>query len=124
MHHNASVSSVSVNISAGGSFIENVDPAITSVTGCKIRFALSPTNNITTCGIATVTLGIYNSANALATEYAGTVTLSTSTGKGHWLADNGAGTLTDPLPNTVPALFSSNGRQCPSGDMISPSWYM
>ena len=32
-------------------------------------------------------------------------------------------TIPTPSPGTVPAAFSSNGRQCPSGDRIPPSWY-
>ncbi len=102
--HHSTNAAVSVNLNSG-SFQEEVgfDPPI-EVLPCAIRFSLS-SSTATTCTSATVTLGVYNHLGALATGYAGAVSLSTDTNHGTWGPDNGPGTIVDGSPGSAVYTF-------------------
>ena len=93
MHH-ATSAGVNINANAGSFQEDAAYDALLPVVGCKIRFSFVD-GTATTCTTATLTLAVYNSANTLAVDYTGQVSLSVSTSHGTWVSENGSGTLVD-----------------------------
>jgi hypothetical protein len=96
---NLDVETMNINVTDGQVTDSNpsFDPTM-EVLACTFRIAVTD-GVATACELETVTLSVYNSLGALATNFEGTVSLSTNTVHGTWL-DAGAlnGTLTETTP--------------------------
>jgi hypothetical protein len=103
-HHNTSAA-LNINLSGGG-FSEDplFDPNF-SIEGCKFRISLAPVS-VSTCASTAVTLAVHDRNGNLATDYAGTVSLTTSSAHGTWLATTGSGTLIDNSPGNGTGSYS------------------
>jgi len=107
---------VNIDIS-GGSLNENAsaDPDLT-VADCFFLYSIS-SPSINACSFVEATLEVRDSSNNLATDFAGTVNLSTNTVNGNWLATtDGLGTLTDINPNDGIATYEFIPGLAPGGD--------
>ncbi len=82
--HGATAAAVDIDVSSG-SFQEDPteDPPL-EVLGCTFRISV-PADPANTCVATPVTLSVYDSNDMLAEDYAGTVSLSTTTGHGTWV---------------------------------------
>lgn len=64
------------------------------------NFAIAPGGSpASTCAARNVQITARNSSNQTVTSYRGTVTVSTSTGRGDWSRVSASGTLSDPVPD-------------------------
>ncbi|MFM1897472.1 MAG: hypothetical protein RLZZ385_2546 [Pseudomonadota bacterium] len=89
---------VNINVSDGvttdpGNSADPDDQNIT-IANCSFRIALAD-GTMSACESELVTITVYNSLNAIATGYTGTVSLSTSTLNGNWALQTGSGIVTD-----------------------------
>ncbi len=103
----ATAETVNINITDGVSSASNAsfDPNL-SIANCSFRITMVD-QTMTACTSEAITITVYNSSAAVATEYTGTVSFSTSTLHGSW-ADAGAlnGTLTDTTPGDGLATYA------------------
>src|SRR5690606_33001788 len=91
--HQGLAPAVNINVTDGSSQeAPGFDPTL-AVVGCNFRFSFNPPN-ASACSSTMITIGVYNSNGVLATDFAGTVSLSTSTAHGSWLSTTGNGALT------------------------------
>lgn len=103
----ATAETVNINVSDGVSTASNAsfDPNL-AVANCSFRITLGETS-MSACASETVTITVYDSSSAIATNYQGTVSLVTSTLNGTW-ADAGGlnGTLTDTTSGDGAATYT------------------
>ena len=100
--------SVNINISDGTTSDSNpaFDPNLT-VSTCTFRITM-PDGSMTACGSQNITITVYNSLSVVATNYTGTVNISTSTTHGSWALQAGSGVLTDLTPGDGIATYAFN----------------
>ncbi|HEY1100825.1 MAG TPA: hypothetical protein VGF99_17935, partial [Myxococcota bacterium] len=104
-HHAISEGGFVIGANSGSFGVQSGYNPTLLVAGCTIRFTVVDTS-AQTCSSTAVTLGIYNSAGALATSYTGTIALSTSTGHGTWASTDGPGALSNNTPGTGSASYT------------------
>lgn len=80
------------------------DPDMT-IDLCTFRISAAA-GTLSACGFDTITIDVYDSGGAPATNYTGLVDISTDTANGNWVSTTGAGVLTDTNPNDGIASYA------------------
>lgn len=94
---NFSASSTYITFDAGASN-ENLQ-----ILACEFRIAHSLTTDV--CSVETITISVFNSLGGAVNDYTGTVNLSTSTGNGTWVNNDGSGAVIDPVAEDGSATY-------------------
>ncbi|MDO8414337.1 MAG: hypothetical protein Q7S51_11180, partial [Gallionellaceae bacterium] len=73
---------------------------------CFNHFAISHSGSAVNCQAEDITVAVHDVTHAIATSYTGTITLSTSTGKGDWSVVTGSGTLVNGTADDGAATYT------------------
>ncbi len=73
---------------------------------CFNHFAIAHSGSAVNCQAEDITIAVHDVTHAIATSYIGTITLSTSTGKGDWSIVTGSGTLDNGTANDGAATYT------------------
>ncbi|MDC0598555.1 hypothetical protein OAP18_01735 [Gammaproteobacteria bacterium] len=114
---NPNVEIININVTDGSVSEDAGFDANLSLSLCSFRITAA-TGSLTTCTSDTITFEVFDSGGGLATNYVGTVDITTDTNNGNWSLSTGSGTLVDINPNDGIATYNFVAADNGSVDIV------